>query len=314
MGQDSYRRAPGACARGARAAFPPSALPMARSPRHLLPGSSARPRPSSPGPGETSPRAPDLSTRAPPRRTGAATRALRRACFPPAGTPHNAHSPLNFEKRKGTFVCAGCGNPLYESSTKYDSGTGWCAPPPPRPPPLFPPGTSPARTAHLPRPVLFSRPGPRRAPVSRIGAGRPSTRRSTALLRRSRTSQSCSFPGRRCAWLCRSGASVPATPPPLRRARRQNALRVPCCAAPRGRPAAACPSAGRPPPAPSPEPDLCALTLSVCSAARPPNPDPLREVRGPPRARLRRRPGAHGDALLHERPRAAVRAVGVRRG
>ena len=29
------------------------------------------------------------------------------------------------EKRKGTFVCAGCGNPVYRSETKFDSGTGW---------------------------------------------------------------------------------------------------------------------------------------------------------------------------------------------
>lgn len=34
-------------------------------------------------------------------------------------------SPLNNEKRKGTFVCAGCELPLFDSSTKYDSGTGW---------------------------------------------------------------------------------------------------------------------------------------------------------------------------------------------
>ena len=34
-------------------------------------------------------------------------------------------SSLNGEKRKGVFVCAGCGNQLYSSSTKYDSGTGW---------------------------------------------------------------------------------------------------------------------------------------------------------------------------------------------
>jgi len=35
------------------------------------------------------------------------------------------HEPLNNEKRKGTFVCAGCELPLFESKTKYDSGTGW---------------------------------------------------------------------------------------------------------------------------------------------------------------------------------------------
>ncbi|MHA6332276.1 peptide-methionine (R)-S-oxide reductase MsrB [Qipengyuania sp. CAU 1752] len=34
-------------------------------------------------------------------------------------------SPLDSEKRKGTFVCAGCGNALYSSRHKYDSGTGW---------------------------------------------------------------------------------------------------------------------------------------------------------------------------------------------
>jgi peptide-methionine (R)-S-oxide reductase len=34
-------------------------------------------------------------------------------------------SPLDREKRPGTFVCAGCGHPLFASSTKFDSGTGW---------------------------------------------------------------------------------------------------------------------------------------------------------------------------------------------
>lgn len=34
-------------------------------------------------------------------------------------------SPLNDEKREGIFACAGCDLPLYESKTKYDSGTGW---------------------------------------------------------------------------------------------------------------------------------------------------------------------------------------------
>ena len=42
-----------------------------------------------------------------------------------AGTERAFTSPLDKEKRKGTFVCAGCANPLYASAHKYDSGTGW---------------------------------------------------------------------------------------------------------------------------------------------------------------------------------------------
>jgi peptide-methionine (R)-S-oxide reductase len=34
-------------------------------------------------------------------------------------------SPLNQEKRPGTFVCAACGLPLFDAGTKYESGTGW---------------------------------------------------------------------------------------------------------------------------------------------------------------------------------------------
>jgi peptide-methionine (R)-S-oxide reductase len=41
------------------------------------------------------------------------------------GTETPFTSPLNNEKRKGTFVCAACELALFESRTKYDSGTGW---------------------------------------------------------------------------------------------------------------------------------------------------------------------------------------------
>jgi len=34
-------------------------------------------------------------------------------------------SPLNNEHRAGVFVCAGCGRPLFPSTTKYESGSGW---------------------------------------------------------------------------------------------------------------------------------------------------------------------------------------------
>ena len=34
-------------------------------------------------------------------------------------------SPLNHEKRQGEFLCAGCGAELFQSGTKYDSGSGW---------------------------------------------------------------------------------------------------------------------------------------------------------------------------------------------
>src|SRR5450631_1508953 len=34
-------------------------------------------------------------------------------------------SPLNHEKRKGTFACTGCDLPLFSSDTKFESGTGW---------------------------------------------------------------------------------------------------------------------------------------------------------------------------------------------
>jgi peptide-methionine (R)-S-oxide reductase len=41
------------------------------------------------------------------------------------GTERPFSSPLNAEKRPGTFLCAGCRLPLFSSSAKYESGTGW---------------------------------------------------------------------------------------------------------------------------------------------------------------------------------------------
>jgi peptide-methionine (R)-S-oxide reductase len=50
----------------------------------------------------------------------AAYKVLRKADTEPAFS-----SPLDKEKRKGTYICKGCNQPLYSSATKYDSGTGW---------------------------------------------------------------------------------------------------------------------------------------------------------------------------------------------
>jgi peptide-methionine (R)-S-oxide reductase len=41
------------------------------------------------------------------------------------GTEAPRSSPLDREKRAGTYVCAACGLPLFESSAKFESGTGW---------------------------------------------------------------------------------------------------------------------------------------------------------------------------------------------
>ena len=47
-------------------------------------------------------------------------RVLRQHDTERAGT-----SPLNAEKRDGTFTCAGCGQPLFDAGTKYESCSGW---------------------------------------------------------------------------------------------------------------------------------------------------------------------------------------------
>lgn len=45
---------------------------------------------------------------------------LRQEATEPPGS-----SPLDHEKRRGTFICAGCELPLFRSDTKFESGTGW---------------------------------------------------------------------------------------------------------------------------------------------------------------------------------------------
>ncbi len=41
------------------------------------------------------------------------------------GTERAGSSPLNYEKRDGTYRCAACNAPLFTSDTKYESGSGW---------------------------------------------------------------------------------------------------------------------------------------------------------------------------------------------
>jgi peptide-methionine (R)-S-oxide reductase len=54
------------------------------------------------------------------RLSPAAYRVLRHEDTERAGS-----SPLDREKRRGTFVCAGCALPIFKSQWKFDSGTGW---------------------------------------------------------------------------------------------------------------------------------------------------------------------------------------------
>jgi len=72
------------------------------------------------------------------------------------GTERPFSSPLNSEKRAGTFVCAGCGSRLFDSAAKYNSGTGW--------PSFFQP---------LPGAVDEVRPARRAGPGAPAGRGPP---------------------------------------------------------------------------------------------------------------------------------------------
>jgi len=47
--------------------------------------------------------------------------AVTRSC----GTEPPFSHPYNFEKRQGVYTCVCCGAPLFESKTKYESGSGW---------------------------------------------------------------------------------------------------------------------------------------------------------------------------------------------
>jgi peptide-methionine (R)-S-oxide reductase len=71
-----------------------------------------------PRPGNFPYRLTDAQWRA--RLTDMQYRVLRQGETEYAGT-----SPLNNEHRRGTFFCAGCNNPLYSSTTKFESHTGW---------------------------------------------------------------------------------------------------------------------------------------------------------------------------------------------
>jgi peptide-methionine (R)-S-oxide reductase len=55
------------------------------------------------------------------RRLSAASYAVLRR----HGTERPGSSPLDREKRRGTYNCAGCRQPLFSSATKFDSGSGW---------------------------------------------------------------------------------------------------------------------------------------------------------------------------------------------
>jgi len=56
-----------------------------------------------------------------PRQTDPATDEVLWQC----ATEPPGSSPLLREKRPGTYHCAGCGSPLFDADSKYDSGSGW---------------------------------------------------------------------------------------------------------------------------------------------------------------------------------------------
>jgi peptide-methionine (R)-S-oxide reductase len=65
------------------------------------------------------------------------------------GTERAGTSPLNNEKRAGTFSCVCCGAPLFDAKAKFESGTGW--------PSFFAPISDDAVTAHKDRSFFMVR-------------------------------------------------------------------------------------------------------------------------------------------------------------
>lgn len=65
------------------------------------------------------------------------------------GTERPWTSPLNDEKRDGVFACVCCGAPLFDSSTKYESGSGW--------PSFFAPASKEAVAEHEDRSLFMRR-------------------------------------------------------------------------------------------------------------------------------------------------------------
>ena len=59
------------------------------------------------------------------KKTGRTFNPLRLAVLKLGMTELKWTSPLNYEKRPGQYECANCGTPLFDSSGKYDSGSGW---------------------------------------------------------------------------------------------------------------------------------------------------------------------------------------------
>lgn len=65
------------------------------------------------------------------------------------GTERAGTSPLNHEKRAGHYHCVACGNLLFDSDTKYESGSGW--------PSFFAPAQDGAVTEHVDRKLFMKR-------------------------------------------------------------------------------------------------------------------------------------------------------------